>query len=278
MASHTWAKCFLRRYPHIKVCQATNLSVVRAMVANEPNIHNWYKEYQQVIKTCGIVSPEQIWSGDKMGIQNVPKEEKFLGEVKKPLYNQTPSDQGEMSRVLALVNAVGKICPLMVIRKKQWVQRDWSTNMPISVTFAATTKGYITKAKFHQYSVHFKKYLHLFNLLNRPILLIIDSHKSHVYNVAFYEEMKEHNVYVLAIPPHTSHLVQALDSTPFVQFKSAWQMKLLDWLFNTGAKNLSKKNFFDVFWPAFCDSMTVAKIQSGLHHTVIFPVKFNAIE
>ena len=79
MASCTWAKCFLRRYPHIKVCQATNLSVARAMAVNEPNIHNWFKEYQQVINTCGIVSPEQIWSGDETGIQNVPKEEKFLG-------------------------------------------------------------------------------------------------------------------------------------------------------------------------------------------------------
>ena len=87
---------------------------------------------------------------------------------------------------------------------------------------------------------HFTKYLDLFNLLNRPNLIIIDSHKSHVYYVAFYEEMKEHNVHVLAIPPHTSHLVQALDSTTFVQFKSAWQRKLLDWLFNTGVKNLPK--------------------------------------
>ena len=34
-----------------------------------------------------------------------------------------------------------------------------------------------------------------------------------MYNVAFYEEMKEHNVHALAIPPHTSYLVQALDST-----------------------------------------------------------------
>ena len=109
----------------------------------------------------------------------------------------------------------------MVIHKGQRVQRDWSTNMPISVTLAATMKGYITKAKFHQYSVNFIKYLDLFKLLNKPNLLIIDLHKLHVYNIAFYEEMKEHNVHVLAIPPHTSHLVQALHFTPFVQFKSA---------------------------------------------------------
>ena len=166
----------------------------------------------------------------------------------------------------------------MVIHKGQRVQRDWSTNVPLSVTLAATMKGHITKAKFHQYGVHFIKYLDLFNLLNKPNLLIIDWHKSHVYNMAFYEEMKEHNVHVLAIPPHTSHLVQALESTPFAQFKSAWQRKLLDWLFNTWAKNLSKKNFFDVFWPAFRESKTVAKIQSGFCRTGIFPVNFNAID
>ena len=46
------------------------------------------------------MSPEQIWSGDETGVQNVPKEEKFLGEVKKPLYNQVPANQGETSTVL----------------------------------------------------------------------------------------------------------------------------------------------------------------------------------
>ena len=41
------------------------------------------------------MSPEQIWSGNETGVQNVPKEDKFLGEVKKPLVNQVPADQGE---------------------------------------------------------------------------------------------------------------------------------------------------------------------------------------
>ena len=120
------------------------------MRANEPNICNWFKEYQQVIKTCGIVSPEQIWSGDETGVRNIPKEEKFLGEIKKPLYNLTPADQGGTSIVLTFVNTVGRVCPPMVINKRQCVQRDWSTNMAITVTLAATTKGYITKARVRQ--------------------------------------------------------------------------------------------------------------------------------
>ena len=111
------------------------------------------------------MSPEQIWSGDETGVQNILKEDKFLGEVKKPLYNQVPPDQGETSTVLTFVNAVGRVCPPVVIHKGQRVQRDWATNMPISCKLAATSKGYITKAKFHEYRVHFVKYLDLFSLL-----------------------------------------------------------------------------------------------------------------
>ena len=152
-----------KRYPHIKVRWAKNLSI--AHVTNEVNILNWFKEYVQVVKNLGIVSPEQIWSGDETGVQNLPKEDKFLGEVKKPLVNQVPADQGETSTVLTFVNAVGRVCPPMVIHKGQCVQREWE-NMQISVRLAATNKGYITKQKCHEYTVCFVKYLTLFNLLD----------------------------------------------------------------------------------------------------------------
>ena len=119
----------------------------------------------QVVKNLGIVSPEQIWSGDETEVQNVPKEDKFLGEVKKPLVNQVPADQGETSTVLTFVNTIGRVCPPMVIHKGH-VQREWATNMPVSVKLAATTKGYVTKLKFHKYGIIFMKYLALFGLLD----------------------------------------------------------------------------------------------------------------
>ena len=68
MGGRTWAKCFLKRYPHIKVRQAKNLLIASAMAANEVNIQNWFKEYVQVVQKLGIVSPEQIWSGDETGV------------------------------------------------------------------------------------------------------------------------------------------------------------------------------------------------------------------
>ena len=81
----------------------------------------------------------------------------------------------------------------------------------------------------------------------------------------------------MAIPPHTSHILQPLDSTPFVQFKHNWQAKLLEWNFTKGAKVLANRFFFEVFWPAWRESMTVGNIQSGFRKTGIFPVNMSAI-
>ena len=121
MASCTWAKGFLRRYPHIKVHWGTNLSVARTIAANEPNICNWFKEYinksSRLVVLCHLNKYGRWQDGDTECTQR----RKNLGEVKKPLYNHTPADHGEMSTVLTFVNVVGRVCPPMVIHKGQWV-------------------------------------------------------------------------------------------------------------------------------------------------------------
>ena len=225
------------------------------MAANEPNIKKWFKEYAEVLQKLHIESPEYIWSGDEMGVQTVLKEEKYLGEVNEPLYSTVSADQGGTSTVLSFINAVGCVCPPLVIHKGQWVQANWSDGMPHFIKLAATSKGYITKHQFHQYGICFVQYLTKIGKLGHTHLLIIDSHKSHVYNLAFFE-MREHNIHVMAIPPHASHILQPLDSTPFVQ---------LNWC------------FFKVFWPAWWESMSVGNIQSGFHKTGIFPMNMGAI-
>ena len=81
------------------------------MAPNEPNIQSWFTEYSQVLIDLNIQSPDYIWSGDETGVQTAPKEEKYLGEVNEPLYNQVPADQGETSTILS--------CPPMIIHKGQ---------------------------------------------------------------------------------------------------------------------------------------------------------------
>ena len=142
-----------------------------------------------------------------MGVQTVPKEEKYLEEVNEPLYSTVAANQGEKSTVLSFMNTGGCVCPPIIIHKGQRVQANWSVGMPHFVKLAATSKGYITKNKFHQYSICFVQYLAQIGKLDRTHILIIDSHKSHVYNLPFFEEMRANNIHFMAIPLHTSHIL-----------------------------------------------------------------------
>ena len=121
------------------------------------------------------------------------------------------------------------------------------------------------------------KYLADINHLDQNHVLIIDSYKCHIYNLAFFIEMRDNNTHVMAILPHTSHILQSLDSALFIQFKRNWQNRLLDWNFANNTNILAKHHFFEVFWPAWRDTMSVAKIQSGFRKTGVFSVNKGAI-
>ena len=83
-AGHKWAKFYLKCYLEIRVKKAKNLSIARAMAANELNVCKWFDKYKEVLKDLGINSPEQIWSGDETGVQNVPKEQLVVGATGTP--------------------------------------------------------------------------------------------------------------------------------------------------------------------------------------------------
>ena len=176
------------------------------MGANPTVIGNWFKLLKDVEDTAGIISPDQIWSDDETSIQNVPKEVKVLGMKHIRIFQQVSSEQGETSTVLSFISAGGKVSPPLVIHKGQRVQETWHLKAPGDIQLSATTKGYITKSRFHQYGVHFIKYLKKEGLANKN-LLIVDGHKSHLYNLPFYEAMRANGIEVLTIPP--SHIACA---------------------------------------------------------------------
>ena len=191
----------MARHPTITLKKARNLSIARAMGANPTVISQWFDLLKKIQMEVGIVSPAQIWSGDETGVQNVPKEIKVLGIKNIRTFQQVSLEQGETSTILSFVNALGNVVPPMIIHKGQRVQDTWKIKAPGNIHISATTKGYITKSKFHKYGLKFIRYLKENGLANQKNLLIVDGHKSHLYNLPFYEAMISNNIEVLTIPP-----------------------------------------------------------------------------
>ena len=100
-----------RHYP-----EKSSQSVHRASNGGKP--HSDWKlvpTLEKIQDTAGIISPDQIWSGDETGVQNVPKEVKVLGVKHIRTFQQVSSEQGETSTILSFVSAGGKVCPPLVI-------------------------------------------------------------------------------------------------------------------------------------------------------------------
>lgn len=114
-------------------------------------------------------------------------------------------------------------------------------------------------------------------MANKTNLLIVDGHKSHLYNLPFYEAMRANDIEILTIPPHTSHLLQALDKMPFSAFKKSWEAHLREYNVSHHGRPLNKVDFWDVFVPAWRAGMSPKNIMAGFRVTGISPYDPKAI-
>lgn len=277
MAGRKWLKNFLSRHPIVRSKKAKNLSLGRAQKANPIVIYDWFDRYTEFLDELGVDSPYHIWNGDETGLQNVPKEREVLGVTGEQAYQQVSLEQGQLSTTLVFVNAVGQWCPPLVIHKGKRMLQEWFTHKPEGVMLKISTTGYINKQLVMQYGLRFVDYLREQKRLNKPHVLLLDSHSSHTYNYDFMVTMQKFGIHVFSMPPHTSHLLQPLDSTPFGRLKQIWQRNLMKYNFKNTGKLLSKEDYWKVYWPTFLEAMQVNNIQAGFRLTGIFPPNRDAI-
>ena len=202
------------------------------MCANKPTVDKFFNLYEKIIKDYCIELPMNIWNCDESSVQDVPKEQEVLRVTGEKTSNVTSKEQGETSTILTFANAWGQVFLPLVIHKGGSVSNTWKQGAPWNVTIRESPKGWINKEIFYEYTVNWVTHLKTTGHLDKPHLLLYDAHKSHIYNLDFLKLMVAKKIEVLAIPGHTSHVLQPLDSTPFANFKTNWNNNLTDYLFH----------------------------------------------
>ena len=102
-------------------------------------------------------------------------------------------------------------------------------------------------------------------------LLITDGHSSHV-NMDFLEWCDQHRIIIAVFPPHSTHRLQPLDVSLFSPLSTAYSNQLIQWTAKTqGLINLSKREFWTLFWSAFETSFSAENIASGWKRTGLLP-------
>ncbi|KAJ8890511.1 hypothetical protein PR048_010020, partial [Dryococelus australis] len=124
----------------------------------------------------------------------------------------------------------------------------------------------------------FFSWLQILNAFRVPgkCLLVLDGHSFHCFLecLAFREQ---HDIELLCLSPHTTHILQALDRTVFKTLKTYFHSEATKYIHNQPSGRISKFNFGELFRKAWHRTAIPAHAEKGFECTGIFPYNSDVI-
>ena len=195
------------RYPKLKKKVAQNLPIARAIGANPTQVGDFFEQYKGWLNRWGLnYQPNHIWNVDESGIGDVPQPQKVIGIAGQRAFQTVSGEKAVNTTLLTYVSAGGLHVPPIVIFKAACVKPEWREFAPSGYYIHASDMGYISSKLFVEYREKFVKYLRESNLMTPGVkhIVLLDLHKSHLFNTNYMEYMKANNIEVCSFP-HPLH-------------------------------------------------------------------------
>ena len=188
---------------------------------------------------------------------------------KKNTFVQSPNNR-EWVSIVESVSALGRsIRPLIIFKGKHpqstwfhqgevpnWIyttsKNGWIANR---ITFRWLTKVFLPETKPPS---------------NEARLLILDGHASH-HSIEFLLKCKQNNVWLVFLPPHSTHVLQPLDLSCFSAVKSKYREQIADLASLNDAAPIKKHRFIKYYHKAREEGLTARTIKSGWRTSGIYP-------
>ena len=215
-----WWDSFRARHPEVTLRHAEPLSYARAAASNPEIINRYFDLLEDVIKVNGLSKrPGQIFNCDETGMPLSHTPPKVIAQVgQKHPYSITSGDKSQIT-VLACASASGYSIPPTVIYDRKSLQPDMMEGEVPGTFYGLTNSGWMNGELFDQWFMH-HFLVHAPSV--RPLLLLLDGHKSH-YNPAFLRMAADEGIIVFCLPPNTTHMLQPLDNGVFSSLKAHWR-------------------------------------------------------
>ena len=152
-----------------------------------------------------------IWNIDETGVTVNPKSHlKVVARTgQKQVGAKTSAERGEIVSAEVCYSASEQFMPLMLIFPRVKVNENLLEGKPEGSWAVFERSGWM---ETHIFTRWFKEFIKFSNAsLENPVLLILDGHISHKYNLEVCKLGKENGVIILQFPPHCTHKMQPAD-------------------------------------------------------------------
>ena len=161
----------------------------------------------------------------------------------------------------------------MIIYSKSFPGGPYRFDGPDDALYAKSDSGWIDTELF----LFWLKKIFLKHVVSqRPVLLLVDGHKSHI-NLDVIDLCRQNDVILFCLPPHTTHALQPLDVSVFKSLKDRYAKAVQSLSFTKKNFIVTKRDFSKVLKVPFEQAFSIPNIKAGFTKCGIFPLNPDAI-
>jgi hypothetical protein len=267
-----WMEGFLRRNPILRTKRARNIDSMRVNRATTQVIKDWFPRL--AIPIISLIKPENRYNMDESGImEGMGANGLVVGSSNRRAIQKKQPGSRAWTSFIECISATGKALLPLVIFKGKSVQQQWfsADSKELSTykdwKFTATENAWTSDETALEWleTVFLPQTTTL-----EPRLLILDGQGSHE-TTDFMYCCFENSVYLLFLPPHTSHVLQPLDLSVFSSLKSHYRKEVGFLSLLTDSSPVGKQNFLSCYATARKEALSAKIIKAGWKATGLWP-------
>jgi hypothetical protein len=271
-----WVSHFIKRQPRVASVIGRKIDAQRVEASTSDQLRAFLEHYEQTRERLGIQA-ENTYNMDETGIAlGVCTNTRVLARASKKKADVKSPENREWVSIIECVSAIGRKLRCAVIFKGQSLQTTWfpAKSVP-SWLYTTSENGWTSNA------IGLEWLQRIFLPETAPAdgqyrFLILDGHGSHI-SLDFLLLCKQHKVYLLYLPAHSSHVLQPLDLAPFSVVKSSYRRQIQDLASLDDAAPVKKERFITCYYQAREEGFTERVIRAGWRAAGLCPFNINHV-
>ena len=195
-----------------------------------------------------------------------------MGPKQGHLFRQKSTTSDHVTAHLC-VSASGSFLPPLVIFQGGLPHRNYKDGIPGSWMFSATESGYMDTTLFVEW---FTKVFIPNCGKERPVLLVMDNHDSHI-SLPVVEAARQEDIVLVGLPSHTTHILQPLDVHIIGPLKNKFS-SLVSSLGVASPSTVVGKSRVPVILNYAMDALPPATIKEAFRMSGLFPIDQSVID
>ncbi|APA14950.1 hypothetical protein sscle_14g097200 [Sclerotinia sclerotiorum 1980 UF-70] len=266
-----WAHRFVKRHTELKTRFNRVYGFQRALCEDSELIERWFRLVSNMRAKYGILDCD-FYNFDETGF--------MMGQIP-PHIVVTKADRcgkskaiqpgnREWATAIICVDGEGHNIPPFLIVKGEYHLSNWYTegDLPYDWLIKPTINGWTDNETGLEWIKHFNKHTES-RKVGRYRMLVLDGHESHK-SPAFQEYCKEHDIILLSLPPHSSHLTQPLDIRCFGPLKYSYSRQIENFI-KAHITHITKTEFFQAFKAAYIEAISISNGKAGFCGAGLIP-------